>query len=106
MRFKKGFFILHLILYWLYASIIRSLFLIQMHNVEEFVTLIQNNVSTVTGEQIMTLAQRLRKEGKEEGWQESRLEIAKALLEKGIDIRTILETTGMPFELIQETQSN
>ncbi len=64
----------------------------------------------------MTLAQRLIKQGKEQGKEEGikegeqkgklegKLETAKILLRKGIDIKVILEATGLPFELVGQLQ--
>jgi predicted transposase/invertase (TIGR01784 family) len=41
-----------------------------------------------------------REKGRQEGVQECNLEIAKAMLEEGIDIKTIVEITGLTEEMI------
>ena len=41
-----------------------------------------------------------RQEGRQEGKQERNIEIAKAMLEEGIDIKTIVKITGLTEQLI------
>lgn len=44
----------------------------------------------------------LKDEGKQEGKEEEKLEIASALLKKGIDIQTIAECTGLNWKEVEE----
>ena len=49
---------------------------------------------------MLSLADRLRKEGKKEGRQETTWEIIKNAIKKGLPLKTIEEITGIPADQI------
>jgi predicted transposase YdaD len=52
------------------------------------------------GEAIMTVAQELRRQGREEGRDKERIEVARRMLDKGIPLDLIVETTGLTKEQV------
>lgn len=54
------------------------------------------------GEKFMTMAEQLRKEGIQEGKLAATQDIAKAMLERGIDSNIITEITGLSHDELQQ----
>lgn len=54
------------------------------------------------GEKLMTMAEQLRKEGIQEGKLAATQDIAKAMLERGIDSDIITEITGLSHDELQQ----
>ncbi len=58
----------------------------------------------------MTTAERLRKEGREEGWErvqkEARMEEARRMLEEGLDVNLIIKITGLSLDEVQKLEEN
>lgn len=69
-------------------------------NKKTFYSMIQNEFSSKIGDNIMTLAQQERAEGKVEGKHEEKLEIAKKMLDANLDIIFISKITGLNKDAI------
>ena len=71
---------------------------------------LSNKISSKRGEEIMTIAEKLKQEGIEEGIEKGKrkrdIEIAKKMLSKGIDIPDIIEITDLDKNKIEEIKMN
>ena len=90
----------------------------EVSNKEEFIRTVTQGLKTVDEDTIMTIAEQLKQEvfnrgiqqgmqqGIQQGMQEGRfgekLEIARSMLLKGIDTKTIMEVTHLSFDQIKE----
>lgn len=73
----------------------------ELKDKEAFFTLINTKISSEVGENIMTIAEQLRTEGKlEKGY-----EIAKRLLSKNLELQFIAEMTGLSLNTLKELQN-
>ena len=63
---------------------------------------IAKEVSLERGEVMMTLAEKLIMEGMEKGVEKGKLEVAKNLLELGIEMEKIVKATGLPEDEIKK----
>lgn len=77
---------------------------------EEFREIIRRGLTNIDEESIMTLAEKWKQEGLQQGiqqgvkqgLQQGKLEIARSMLLKGIDAKTIMEVTHLSFDQIRE----
>jgi predicted transposase/invertase (TIGR01784 family) len=65
-----------------------------------FIDLVKKELSSDTGEKLMTVSEQFRAEGREEG----KMEVAKHLLAEKTDLRFIERVTGLSLARIQELQ--
>lgn len=72
----------------------------ELINKTEFEQLMRNAVSSDTQEEIMTLAERIKQEGIEEGIEERNITIAKKMLEDGSDPKYIAYLTDLSLDRI------
>ena len=74
----------------------------ELSDKEAFFKLIDTEISHEVGEKIMSLAEQLKKEGREEGMLEKEIEIAKRMLDAGSDSIFIEKVTGLSRDKIEE----
>lgn len=74
----------------------------EISNPSAFFQLIDTKISPEVGEHIMSLAIKLKEEGKLEGKLESQTEIAKRMIEAGSDSAFIIKVTGLSEEQIKK----
>ncbi|TAK73139.1 MAG: Rpn family recombination-promoting nuclease/putative transposase [Gammaproteobacteria bacterium] len=86
-----------------YVSLVLQYFLERgdIQDIETFFRLINEHISEEIGEKVMTGAERLIEKGIEKG----KLEVAKQLLAKGIEMAFVAQVTGLPVTKIQEVQT-
>ena len=77
--------------------------LMELNTNQEFVQLLSNDeeYEMYVKSEISEAREDARKEGIEEGSKESKLEIAKAMVKKNMDINLIAEVTNLPVEEIK-----
>jgi predicted transposase/invertase (TIGR01784 family) len=78
----------------------------EFSDVEAFFDLINKNVSHEVGESIMSLADKLRHEGKLEGELNKEREIAKRMLDEGAEPAFVAKVTGLSLDKIKVLQKH
>lgn len=86
----------------------------EINDPNEFFRIIDTQISPEVGEDIMSLASQLKKEGLEEGRkegrqvgrQEERIELARRMLEEGSSSAFVIKVTGLSVEQIKELQKH
>lgn len=73
-------------------------------NIQELTTIIHDQLSPEVEKEIMTLADRLREEGREEGELKQQLEIAQRMLTEGADEAFVVRVTKLPRDKIKALQ--
>lgn len=78
------------------------------HSASELIALIQNKLAPQAGDEIMSLAEILKEEGRQngiqEGIQKGILEVAKKLLEAGTDPVFVAKNTGLSLDKVKHLQ--
>ena len=77
----------------------------ELSDENELFNLINTAISHEAGEVIMSLAEKLRLEGKLEGKLEEKIDMANKMLAEGIDPVFVAKITGLPVEKIKKLQS-
>ncbi|HAU1484593.1 TPA: Rpn family recombination-promoting nuclease/putative transposase [Legionella pneumophila] len=78
----------------------------ELSDQDAFFKIIDTQISHEVGEKIMSLAEQLIEEGKAKGKNEERLEIAKKMIEEGIDPDSVIKITGLSLDKIKELQKH
>ena len=68
--------------------------------------MMQSKLTPKAGDEIMSLAEILKEEGRVEGKLEGKIEIAKHMLDAGSDLAFILKVTQLPLAQIKALQKN
>lgn len=70
----------------------------------KFWNLLHQEFSPEIEDKVMTIAEQLKAEGREEGIEKGKLEVAKRLLEEGVELGFIVKVTKLPLAKIKELQ--